>query len=76
MILFFSYGYNINSFRLENTYFEIQLQIEEVLKGLFTKIFGSSNQRLLNQYSKFVVDINSLEDELSKLSDQDLRLKF
>jgi len=45
------------------------------LKGLFTKIFGSSNQRLLNQYSKFVVDINSLEDELSKLSDQDLRLK-
>ena len=75
MILFFSYGYNINSFRLENTYFEIQLQIEEVLKGLFTKIFGSSNQRLLNQYSKFVVDINSLEDELSKLSDQDVRLK-
>jgi len=43
------------------------------LKGLFTKIFGSSNQRLLNQYSKIVDKVNALEDELSKLSDQDLR---
>ena len=31
------------------------------MKGFFTKIFGSSNQRLLNQYSKIVDKINALE---------------
>jgi len=45
------------------------------LKGFFTKIFGSSNQRLLNQYSKIVDKINALEDELSQLNDQDLKSK-
>ena len=45
------------------------------MKGFFTKIFGSSNQRLLNQYSKIVDKVNSLEDELSDLSDQDLKTK-
>jgi len=45
------------------------------LKGFFTKIFGSSNQRLLNQYSKIIDEINALEDELSELSDQDLQSK-
>ena len=45
------------------------------MRGFFTKIFGSSNQRLLNQYSKIVDKINALEDELSELSDQDLKSK-
>ena len=45
------------------------------MKGFFTKIFGSSNQRLLNQYSKIIDEINALEDELSELSDQDLQSK-
>ena len=45
------------------------------MKDFFTKIFGSSNQRLLNQYSKIIDKINGLEDELSELSDQDLKAK-
>ena len=45
------------------------------MRGFFTKIFGSSNQRLLNQYSKIVDKINAFEDGLSELRDQDLRSK-
>ena len=45
------------------------------MKGFFTKIFGSSNQRLLNQYSTIVDKVNALEDELSELSDHDLKAK-
>ena len=45
------------------------------MKGFFTKIFGSSNQRLLNQYSTIVDKVNELEDELSELSDDDLKAK-
>ena len=45
------------------------------MKGFFTKIFGSSNQRLLNQYSTIVDKVNALEDELSELSDDDLKAK-
>jgi len=42
------------------------------LKELFKRIFGSSNQRLLNQYSKIVDQINALEDEIASLNDSDL----
>ena len=45
------------------------------MKGLFTKIFGSSNDRLLSDYSKIVTQINALESEMQNLSDGDLRLK-
>jgi len=45
------------------------------LKELFKRIFGSSNQRLLNQYSKIVHQINTLEDEITSLSDSDLLAK-
>ena len=45
------------------------------MKGFFTKIFGSSNQRLLNQYSKIVDEVNALEDQLSELSDRELKGK-
>jgi len=45
------------------------------LKGFFTKIFGSRNDRLLSDYSKIVTQINSLESEMQNLSDSDFRLK-
>jgi len=45
------------------------------LKELFKRIFGSSNQRLLNQYSKIVDQINALEDEITSLNDSDLLKK-
>ena len=45
------------------------------MKGFFTKIFGSSNDRLLSDYSKIVKQINALESEMQKLSDGDLRLE-
>ena len=45
------------------------------MKGFFTKIFGSSNDRLLSDYSKIVTQINALESEMQNLSDGDLRLK-
>ena len=45
------------------------------MKELFKRIFGSSNQRLLNQYSKIVHQINTLEDEITSLSDSNLLAK-
>ena len=45
------------------------------MKELFKRIFGSSNQRLLNQYSKIVDQINALEDEIASLNDSDLLKK-
>ena len=45
------------------------------MKELFKRIFGSSNQRLLNQYSKIVHQINTLEDEITSLNDSDLLAK-
>ena len=45
------------------------------MKELFKRIFGSSNQRLLNQYSKIVDQINALEDEIASLNDSDLLQK-
>ena len=45
------------------------------MKGFFTKIFGSRNERLLSDYSKIVTQINALESEMQNLSDGDLRLK-
>ena len=45
------------------------------MKGFFTKIFGSRNDRLLSDYSKIVTQINALESEMQSLSDDDLQLK-
>src|SRR5688572_31686823 len=45
--------------------------IQDVLK----KIFGSRNERLLKQYGRSVRQINALEAEVSKLSDEALRAK-
>ena len=43
--------------------------------NFLTKIFGSRNDRLIKQYRKTVVQINSLEAEYEALSDEQLRAK-
>jgi len=43
--------------------------------NIFKKVFGSSNERLLSQYSKTIDSINALEESLKNLSDEDLRNK-
>ncbi len=43
--------------------------------NFLTKIFGSRNDRLLKQFRKTIARVNSLEPELEKLSDDDLRAK-
>ena len=42
---------------------------------ILTKIFGSRNDRLLKTYRKTVSQINALESQYEKISDQDLRAK-
>ncbi|GHU09795.1 protein translocase subunit SecA [Betaproteobacteria bacterium] len=46
-----------------------------MISGLLKKIFGSRNERLVRQYSRTVALINSLEAEISPLSDEALRAK-
>lgn len=43
--------------------------------SLLTKIFGSRNQRLLKQYKKIALEINKLEREMERLSDEELQAK-
>jgi preprotein translocase subunit SecA len=43
---------------------------------IFSKIFGTRNERELKKYLKRVAEINSLEPELSKLSDDELKQRF
>src|SRR5262245_24287509 len=45
------------------------------LASLPTRIFGSRNQRLIKQYSHAVAQINALEPQMEKLSDEALRAK-
>ena len=45
-----------------------------VLK-LFTKIFGSRNDRLIKKYRKTVAQISACEADLQKLSDEELKAK-
>lgn len=42
------------------------------MANFITRIFGSRNQRLLKQYAKTVDEINSLEEGLQALSDQEI----
>ena len=42
---------------------------------IFTKLFGSRNERMLKQYRKVTQSINALEDEYQALSDDDLKQK-
>jgi preprotein translocase subunit SecA len=43
--------------------------------NFLTKLFGSRNDRLLKQYRRTVAQINALEPQLEKLSDEELRAK-
>ena len=42
---------------------------------MIKKVFGSRNERLLKQYRKTVIQINALEPEIEKLSDEALKAK-
>ena len=43
------------------------------MRNIFTKLFGSRNQRLLREYGRYVTQANGFEAELQALSDEDLR---
>ena len=45
------------------------------LNTLAAKLFGSSNDRVVKKYQKRVDEINALEGEISKLSDEELKGK-
>ncbi len=46
-----------------------------MIKTLITKLFGSSNDRIVKSVASIVNNINALESEFSKLSDSQLTLK-
>ena len=45
------------------------------MRNIFTKLFGSRNQRLLRDYGRFVTQANGFEAGLKALSDEELRGK-
>ncbi len=47
-----------------------------MLQSIFQKIFGTTNDRELKKYKKRLAIINSKEDELKKLSDDELKSRF
>lgn len=44
-----------------------------MIQNIIGKLFGSSNDRLVKSFKKQIDHINSLEDSVSKLSDEDLK---
>ena len=44
-----------------------------MITGLLKKVFGSRNERLIKQYRRTVAQINALEPQFEKLSDEALR---
>lgn len=46
-----------------------------IINKIATKFIGSRNERLIKQYNKTVLEINSYEEELKKLSDNELLAK-
>src|SRR4051812_24666678 len=46
-----------------------------MIQAVLKKIFGSRNERLLKQYGRIVREVNALEAEISRLSDEQLRAK-
>ncbi|MDD3462949.1 MAG: preprotein translocase subunit SecA [Sulfurospirillaceae bacterium] len=47
-----------------------------MLSGIFRKIFGTKNDRLVKQFGNQVKKINDLEQKYSKLSDEELKSAF
>ena len=46
-----------------------------MIVNFFKSIFGSRNDRIINQYSNTLYEINKLENELINQSDTDLKNK-
>jgi preprotein translocase subunit SecA len=46
-----------------------------MLQNVFSKVFGSANERLIKKYGKHVQRINALEESISSLSDEDLKAR-
>jgi preprotein translocase subunit SecA len=46
-----------------------------MIQAVLKKIFGSRNERLLKQYGRTVRQINALEPDIARLSDEELRAK-
>jgi len=46
-----------------------------MLTGIFKKLFGSRNERMIKRYRKIVDVINGLEEQMSALSDEQLKAK-
>ncbi|MFC1778101.1 preprotein translocase subunit SecA, partial [Pseudomonadota bacterium] len=44
-----------------------------MLNALFTKLFGSRNERIVKKMGKVVDQVNALEDTIKALSDEDLK---
>ena len=43
--------------------------------GVFSKVFGSANERRIRKYLPRVAAINALEPELAALSDEELKAR-
>jgi len=56
-------------------FFQLLRNLLETLWRVPTRLFGSRNERLLKTYGTTVAQINALEPEISRLSDQALRVK-
>ncbi len=46
-----------------------------ILDKVLTKIFGTANERLIKRLTPIVIQINAMEPEIKKLSDEELRAK-
>lgn len=47
----------------------------QIVTGLFKKIFGTKNDRIIKKYTTIIENINALETEISSLSDEELQAK-
>lgn len=47
-----------------------------MIKNIVKKVFGTENDRMVNVYTKRALQINALEPEFEKLSDDELKEKF
>ena len=46
-----------------------------MLNAVFTKLFGSRNERVIKKMGRVVDQVNAFEDALKALSDEDLKAK-
>ena len=55
--------------------FTLQMETIVLLDKALTKVFGTSNERAVKRLTPIVAQINALEPEIQKLSDEQLRAK-